>query len=540
MADSAGDGSHPPEGAESDLLIGWKAVARHLHGSVRTVQRWERLEGLPVRRHMHESAGSVYASRAELDAWWSSRPAAVPPHSLRAGTVRSIAVLPFSDLDRRLDTEILADGLTEEVITALTRIEGLRVVARTSVFRFKNRHDDVRDIADQLGVEAVLEGSVRRSGERVRVVAQLIDTRTGCHLWSERFDHETGDLFALQEDLAHAISGALRPSLVSAATPTRSGPDMRPSADAYGHLLEGRYHWNRRTPAGFLKAVKSFERAVDVDPGLAAAWAALAECYAMAQGFSTMAADETGARARAAVERALRIDPQLAEAHMVLGFMCAVRDFDWAEAERHFLAALDSSPGLAFAHLLYAGAVLAPMGRMAEMEAEQASVMELDPLSPLAVNANGMVRWVQRRYDAAEGAFRAALALDPQFPWARRGLGMVLLLQGRYAEAERELAMVEMPALAAGLLGFAQAKLGRIDDAQSLLDRLERSGQPPVSWQIAVLRLGLDDRDGSLEWLARAVARRGAGVIWVKVDPIWDPVRDDPRFAAILAAMNLR
>lgn len=538
MVDRVDGGSSPAEGAEPDLLAGWKAVARHLRVSVRTVQRWERYEGLPVRRHMHDVAGSVYASCAELDAWWNSRPAPVAPRPPRAGRVRSIAVLPFSDLDRRLDTEILADGLTEEVISALANIQGLKVVARTSVFRFKNRHDDVREIADRLGVEAVLEGSVRRHGDRVRVVAQLIDTSTGCHLWSERFDHETRDLFALQDDLAHAISGALRPSVAAAAPSPASRSPRR--ADAYEHFLEGRSHWNKRTPAGFLKAVESFERAVDIDPGMAAGWAALAQCYAMAPAFSTMTEDETDTRARAAVERALDLDPRLAEAHVTLGFIRANHDFEWAAAERQFLAVLDQAPGLAFAHLLYAGVVLAPMGRLAEAEAEQARAIDLDPLSSLAIDASGMLALMQRRYDAAEEAFRAALAFDAQLPWARRGLGEVLLLEGRYAEAEQELAMVEMPALAAGLLGFAQANLGRIRDAERLLDRLERLNQPAVSWQVAVLRLGLGDRDGSLEWLARAVADRGVGVIWVKVDPILDPLRGDPRFAAILSAMNLQ
>ncbi len=540
MVDIADVGWRPSEGTDSDMLIGWKAIAGHLRASVRTAQRWERLEGLPVRRHMHSAAGSVYASRTELDTWWKSRPAVATARAPSGEKVRSIAVLPFSDLDRRLETEILADGLTEEVISALANIDGLKVVARTSVFHFKNRHDDVREIADRLGVEAVLEGSVRRSGDRVRVVAQLIDTSSGCHLWSERFDHETHDLFALQDDLAHAISGALRPTLGGTAAVPRSTTAARRRADAYQCLLEGRYHWNHRTPAGFLKAVERFERAVEIDPGLAVAWAALAECYAMAPGFSTLSTDESDARARAAVERALDLDPRLAEAHVTMGFMHANRDFDWVGAEKEFLAALDKAPGSAFAHLLYGAVVLAPMGRLDEAGAEYVRVIDLDPLSPLATNASGMLALMQRRYDAAEEAFRAALALDAQFPWAHRGLGEVLLLQGRYAEAERQLKMVEMPALAAGLLGFALAKLGQTREAERILERLERSRQPPVSWQIAVLRLGLGDIDGSLDWLSRAVAHRSVGVIWAKVDPILDPLRCDPRFAPILAAMNLQ
>jgi TolB-like protein/tetratricopeptide (TPR) repeat protein len=520
----------------SDPLLGWKAIARHLRVSVRTAQRWASTEAMPVHRHMHGAMGSPYAYGSELDSWWQSRPASrqAPPV---AGSVQSIAVLPFADLDRELATEVLADGLTEELINALAHVESLQVVARTSVFHFKSRPRDVREIAARLGVDVLLEGSVRCAGGRVRVTAQLVDGRSGCHLWSDRFDHQRGDLLALQENLAHAIAGTLRISLGdrSASPPVQRGG----SVEAYERYLEGRFHWMRRTPAGFLKAVECFERALKEDPQLAVAWAALAECYAMAQGFSTPPPQATIGRATSAAERALALDPGLAAAHVTLGFLRAVYAFDWAGAEGHFLCALKLAPDDAFAHLLYGGVVLAPTGRLTEADEHQSRAAALDPLSAVVVNATGMVRLMQRRYEEAAAAFRSALALDESYPWAHRGLGEVYLLQGQYRESLRAIARVEMPAFGAGFAGYCQAKLGQTETAELVLRRLEHLQQAPVSYQIAVLRLGLGDLDGTFEWLGRAAAHRSIGVLWLKVDPIWDPLRSEPRFASVLATMGL-
>lgn len=487
---------------------------------------------------MHTTLGSVYAYKSELDAWWSSRPSAGESAPGLEET-RSIAVLPFADLDRDLDTEILADGLTEELINTLAQVEGLRVVAHTSVYQFKGRETDVREIAARLGVDTVLEGSLRRAGERVRVVVQLIDGHSGCHLWSERFDHERKDLFGVQEDIAHAIASTLRTSLAGGSLAIPPAMPYRGNIDTYERYLEGRYHWNRRTPAGFLKAVDCFERVLSEDPGLAVAWAALADCYAMAQGFSTMPPAETIGKAREAAEKALALDPALAEAHVTLGFMASAYAFDWAQAETHFLRALELKPDLAFAHLLYSVVMLAPAGRLDEASVHQTLASELDPLSPMIANAAGMLRLMQRQYDSAAAAFLAALALDPAYPWAHRGLGQVYLLQGRYADASVALASIEMPALAAGYLGYCQARLGNLELAHRTLRRLEQSDQPAVSYQVAVLRLGLGDFNGCFESLSRAVDHRSIGVFWLKVEPLWDPLRADPRFASLLASMGL-
>jgi pentatricopeptide repeat protein len=303
--------------------------------------------------------------------------------------------------------------------------------------------------------------------------------------------------------------------------------------------LEGRHHWNTRTPAGYLKAVECFERLVSEDERMAPAWAALAECYAMAHGVTTVVRADSRNLAIAAAQRALALDSTLAEAHVVLGFVRAAHDFDWRSAETHFRTALDLKPGLAFGHLLYSATVLAPMGRLDQAAAHQACAEALDPLSAVVVSATGMMRLAQRQHDLAARAFRAALDLDPTYPWAHRGLGEVHLLEGRPADAVRALTSVEMPSLAGGLLGWAYARLGRADEARQLLRRMETSGPPPASCQIAVLHLGLEDRAGAIEWLERACSDRSVGIAWLKVDPIWDTLREEPRFRRLLDTLGV-
>jgi TolB-like protein len=277
-----------------DRLASWKEIAAHLGVTARTAQRWERLEGLPVHRQMHATLGSAYALRCELEAWRAGRSDRGALQRSRSRPGRSVVVLPFANLTRDLETEILADGLTEEVISALAHVPGLGVVARTSAFYFKNRNVDVREVGATLGVDTVLEGSLRSVEGRIRAVAQLIDARTGLHLWSEPFESSRTDLLGLQRDLAHAIAGTLRATLSSGEEQAgRHGGE----SGAYVRYLEGMYHWNRRTPEGFLRAVECFEGAVTEAPGLAVAWAALAGCYGNAGVTSTLPPAEARERA---------------------------------------------------------------------------------------------------------------------------------------------------------------------------------------------------------------------------------------------------
>lgn len=520
----------------ADRLASWKEIGAYLGVTARTAQRWERLEGLPVRRQMHATLGSAYALRHELDAWRVSRPDPRAGNLRPAPASRSIAVLPFANLTRDLETEILADGLTEELISTLAQVPGLAVVARTSSFYFKDKNPDIREVGEKLGVESVLEGSVRKVGDRIRVVAQLIDARSGMHLWSEPFDSRRPDLLGLQLDVAHAVAGILR----GTGAPDRSRVHLaREDSSAYGRYLEGLYHFNRRTPDGFLKAVECFEQAVADDPRLAVAWSTLAACYGNATVTTTLEPAKLREKAQAFARRALAIDPDQAEAEMYLGGIDAIYSFDWKPAESHFLRAIALKPNLAEAHFFYAAFVLGPSGRLGEAESHHLLARQLDPLSAVIVNGVGMLRLMQRRYQESAAAFRATLDLDPGYPWAHRGLGEIAILEGRYSEALDALQRVEMPGLAAGLTGYAQSKLGGEQEARLAIRRLEQSGHPGIAYQIAIIALGLGDADASFAWLERALAGHDIGVIWLPIDPIWDPLRHDGRFARLVARMGI-
>ena len=525
-----------PTKSRADRLGSWKAIAAYLGVTARTAQRWERLEGLPVRRQMHATLGSAYALRQELDAWLASRPDPGAPARRRQRPTRLIAVLPFANLTRDLETEILADGLTEELISTLAQVPGLGVVARTSVFYFKDKNLDIREVGARLGVDTVLEGSLRSVEGRIRAVAQLIDAHTGLHLWSEPFESGRTDLLGLQRDLAHAVAGTLRATLASGSRPDTG---HREDSSAYGRYLEGMYYWNRRTPEGFLKAVECFEGAVTDDPELAVAWSALAGCYANAVVTTTLTPADARARAVRFAHTALEHDPNLAEAETYLGSIHALYSFDWTLAEQHFLRAIRLKPNLPEAHMYYAAFVLGPAGRFAEAEGHQVLAHKIDPLSAVVINATGMLRLMMRQYDESAAAFRAALEVDPEYPWAHRGLGEIALIEGRYQEALRALERVEMPSLAAGLVGCAQAKLGREGDARLAVRHLEQAGLPSLDYQIAMIQLALGDVDATFDSLVRACAGHDIGSVWLNVDPIWDPVRSDERFARLVASMGL-
>jgi TolB-like protein/Flp pilus assembly protein TadD len=526
-----------PNGPER--LNSWKEIAAHLSVSVRTAQRWENTEDLPARRHRHAALGSVFAYRSELDAWWNSRPQLRAPAPRAAGAPTagpSIAVLPFVNLNRDEENEIFSDGLTEELINALAQVEGLQVVARTSAFHFKGKNPDIRTVGAKLGVRTVLEGSVRRSAERLRITAQLINAADGCHLWSQRYDRRVEDVFDVQEELAQGIVNALRARLTGERITRQYGRDLA----AYTLYLEGRYHWNKRTPTGFTKAVECFEKVLAKDSGMALAWAGLADCYAMVGPIAGMAVDEAARKARHAALKALEIDSSLAEAHTPLGFIRAAYDYEWADAEAAFRRALELNPNHAPAHLLYAAIVLGPTGRLEEAIHHQRRACELDPLSAVMAAAVGTLAVALRHFDEAIAAARRALELDAAYPWAYRALGEACLLKGLYAEAADAFSRIEGPLLGSGFLGYSYARGGREEDARRLLGRLKEMNSPNLALQISVLHLGLREPDQAFEALEIACdTRLSPGIHWLKVEPIWDELRADARFGGLLSRINL-
>ena len=519
---------------DPERLNSWKEIAAYLNVSVRTAQRWERTENLPARRHRHAAQSTVFAYRPELTAWWNSRPDLQRPVEELPEAAPSIAVLPLVNLNRDEQNEILCDGLSEELITALSQVEGLRVVARTSAFHFKGKTGDVLAIGARLGVGTVLEGSVRRAGERLRVAAQLIRVADGCHIWSERFDRRMEDIFELEEEIARAIVAALRVKLTGGQARRQYGQDL----ETYALYLEGRHHLNKRVPRAFSEAVRCFEQALARDPGMAPALAGLAYCYTMLGVYGPLPAEQALEKAKAAALKALEIDNRLADAHTSLGCVTAW-EYDWAGAEGHFRRSLEANPNLAITNMIYAALVLGPQGRLEEADLHISRAAELDPLSPTVTGGFCAHCVATRDYDGAITACRRLLELDPAYPWTYRWLGEAYLMKGMYAEAEGAFRRSETPVFAAGFLGYTYARTGREGEARRLLRELEEAGSPSLACQIAVLHLGLGEVDAVFRWLLEACRERSLGVSWVKVEPIWDALRPDPRFMDVLKEMRL-
>jgi serine/threonine-protein kinase len=516
-------------------LNSWKEIAAYLGVTARTAQRWEKIESLPARRHKHEVLSSVFAYPSELDAWWHSRPNLQSLSREVRAPARCIAVLPFLNLNRDEENEILSDGITEELINALSQVEALQVVARTSAFHFKGKTDDIRTVGTRLGVQTILEGSLRRSGDRVRVTAQLINVADGYHIWSQRFDHRMTDLFDLQEEIARAIVNALQVKLGAARITRQNGRDL----GSYEMYLEGRYHCNRRTGAGFLRAVECFEQILAKDGRMAQAWAGLADCHAFLGPLAGIPFEEAMLRAKAAALKALEIDDSLPDAHCSLGFVLAVFEYDWNCSEAHFRRALQLQPDHANSHLWYGGHVLAPLARLEEAAIHARRACELDPLSPPVMSGLAGSWLMLRQPDQAVSACNTTLDLDPGYPLALRFLGEAYLLKNMVSEAAGAFSKIEAPVIAAGFLGYCHARGGCEEKARQILRDLERTLGPSPALQIAAVHLGLGDRDSAFKWLQRACAERSMGVHWLKVEPIWDPLRTDPRFAALLREMRL-
>ena len=517
------------------ILRSWKEIAAHLDVSVRTAQRWEKTERLPAHRHKHEALSSVFAYPEELESWWHSRPDLQRLSQETRASVPSTAVLPFVNLNRDEENEILSDGLTEELINALAGLEGLQVVARTSAFQFKGKTADIRTVGRRLGVRTILEGSLRRAGDRLRVTAQLINVADGCHLWSERFDRSITDIFDLQEEIARAIVQALRLRLGQGMITRQYSRDL----ETYTLYLEGRYHCSRRTRDGFLRAVECFQQALAKEERMAPAWAGLAECHAFLAPLGGIPFQEALLRAKAAAIKALGIEDSLPDAHCSLGFVAAVWEYDWSCAENHFRQALSLHPGHANSHMWYGGHVLAPLGRLQEASVHARRASDLDPLSPPAISGAGGSWLMLRQPDQAISTCKAALEIDPAYPVALRFLGEAYLLKNMFDEAAGAFSRIEAPVVGAGFLGYCHARRGREHDARRILAELERTDNPALALQIAVLHLGLERKDASLQWLHRACKERCMGVPWLKVEPVWDPLRPEPQFAEALRELNL-
>jgi serine/threonine-protein kinase len=461
----------------------------------------------------------------------------------REPAAASIAVLPFTNMSADPENEFFSEGITEDIINALTKVPELRVASRTSAFAFKGRSQDVRTIGERLMVGKVLEGSVRKAANRLRITAQLINTADGYHVWSDQYDRDLDDVFAIQDEISQAIVSALKIKLSSGAS---LASQQTHDLDAYDLYVKGRYFWNRRGP-GLRKAEEHFTAAVDRDPNYAQAHAALADTYNLLGWYQVVAPADAFPRAKAAALRALEISESVAEAHASLAFALMYYDWAWAEAEHEFKRAIELHPGYATAHHWYAEYLMA-MGRIDEAIEEADRALELDPVGLIINVVVAMANYYGRRYDRAIEACRRTVEMDPAFSPVYLWLAPAYLQKGlhdeaiRACEAAAELAPAHAPIeRIQGVQGVALALSGRRGDAKRMLGEMEARAQATYvpAFERALVHFGLDNRDVGFEWLQRAYEERSMGLAFLKVDPMLDAVRDDERLRELMERMAL-
>jgi serine/threonine protein kinase/Flp pilus assembly protein TadD len=461
----------------------------------------------------------------------------------RSQAIDSLAVLPMVNASADASTEYLSDGITESLIDSLSQLPKLRVKARSSVFRYKGRETDPQVVGRELNVQAVLTSRLVQRGEDVSISAELVDARDDTRIWGERYSRKLADIQAVQEDIAREITDKLRLKLTGEQKKSL-GRRRTQNSDAYQDYLRGRYYWNKRTAAGLTTAMQYFNAAIAKEPTFALAHAGLADCYVLLSTFAAVPPRECLPQARAAALKALEIDETLGEAHAVLGEVKVLYDFDWVGAGRDFKRAIELHPGYATARQWYA-LYLARTGHFDEAFAEIKRAQELDPLSLVVNTGVGGVLYQSRRYDQAIEQLRQTLAMDPSFAPAHFSLAATYGEKRMYPEAIGELRTAltfagDDPRFI-GSLGYAYAMSGSRVEAQGILDELlarSKRGYFP-SWTIAIVYIGLGDKDRAFQWLGKAVQERGEMVTWLKTDPLYDPLRSDPRFSDLLRRLNL-
>jgi serine/threonine-protein kinase len=474
----------------------------------------------------------------------AAMPAAAVPVAPAPALPSAIAVLPFVDLSEERDQQYLCDGIAEEVISALTRVRGLRVAARSSAFRFRGADVDIREVGAQLNVGAVLEASVRRAGSRLRVTARLNDVGDGFTLWSERYDREVKDVFDIQDDIAGSIVDALR-SRLSASVEAPRVRRFNDNVEAHQLYLKGLFHWNQRTPEALRAAIDHFQQAIALEPLHAAAWVGLANCYIFPAYYGAAPPANVIPLGRAAAEKALELEPALAEAHASLGMIAAIHDYRWDEAERHLRRAIELDAASSTAPMWLGLFALTPMGRLDEGLRMAEIARSLDPLNASTHATVGAVLYYRREPTAALGHLDRTIELQPRFPVAHFYRGRTLIGAGDFESAATSLETArtllgDSPAVK-GTLARCHAQAGDRDQATRLVGEMQALGgrRYVPSQALAEAHLGLGDTAAALDWLEKAVEERSALVVWLGVDAIYDGLRSEPRFTALLSRIGL-
>src|SRR5437899_1877087 len=453
-------------------------------------------------------------------------------------TNKSIAVLPFDNLSADPQNAYFSEGVQDEILTRLAKIAELKVISRTSTQRFNSAPNDLRQIAQQLGVANILEGSVQKANDQVRVNVQLINALTDAHLWADTYDRRLTDIFAVETEIAKTVADVLQAKLtgseqrVIAAQPTAN-------TEAHQLYLKGRFFWNKRTGNDLKKSIDYFQQAIAADPNYALGYAGVADAYVFLPGYTAGAPGDCYPKAKAAAKKALELDETLAEAHTTLALAIWYYDFDFTQANREFQRAIELNPNYATGHQQYGNNTLSALGRFDDAIVEGRRAVELDPLS-LVINADlGMNYYYARRYDEAIEQLRKTLEMDPGYYYAHVDLGQVLAAKRAFDQAiseyQKARALNDDP-FVLGLLGHAYASSGHKSEALKILEQLEEvSRQRYVSmYSFAIVYLALGDKQEALRWLEQGYQdRAGADIGWIRVDSLVDPLRGEPRFEAL-------
>jgi TolB-like protein/DNA-binding winged helix-turn-helix (wHTH) protein/Tfp pilus assembly protein PilF len=489
-------------------------------------------------------AGAVLAGSALISAIAVHYVRGVDASKGKAVRSSSLVVLPLENLSGDKDQEYFADGMTDDLIANLAKIRSLRVVSRSTAMAYKGTHKPVSQIAAELNVDAVVEGTVMRVGSRVRITAELVQVSTDQHLWADTYESTIGDVLALQNRVSSAIVDEIRINLTKE-DKERLAQKPAVSPEAYEDYLKGRYYWNRRSSEGFAKAIGYFEDATRRNPQYALAYAGLADCYGIvgATIYGTVPSAEAAPKAKAAAIRALEIDPSLAEAETSLATAKFNYDWDWASAAEGFKRAMQMDPTYPTAYQRYS-LYLSAMGRPDDSFEQIKKARDLDPLS-ISINVSlGWRLYLAREYDRAIAQLRDTLELDPNYVWAHVNLGQAYEQKSEYnlaiQELQRAVELSNSSPLALSALAHACALSGNHAEAVKLLADLQaRSTRQYVSpYYIAVVYLGLGKNETAMDWLEKAYTDRSNGLVFLKVEPELDPLRANPRFAALQAKLN--
>ena len=537
------NGETPPAFAQRvrQLLEGEPAAVRHVRSEEQGKHRVRGVGLALAALLLVLGAGGFWYYQRAVDS-----PAAIPALGAEstvpaaALSEKSIAVLPFANMSSDADQEYLSDGIAEQLLNVLAKIPELRVISRSSAFSLKGQNIEVAEIARRLNVTHVLEGSVRKAGTQVRIAVQLIEARSDTHMWSETYDRELTDIFAVQDEIALAVVHQLKLALLNDNLPARS---RTTNLEAYNAYLRGRFYWNEGDPTDLEKARQNFERALEIDPGYALAHAAMADYYSALPFYSSSLPDEVFPKAKAAVARALELDGQLADAHAALAYIRTYYDWDWRDAGKEFELALSLDPNNASLRHRYSR-YLSSVGRTDEALVHMQRARELDPLS-LIIQANvGVIHYFGRQFDETLRHLQQLAAAEPEFPVAHWGIGLAREqmgdMDGALASFQKAAELTKRGTNVLASMGRAYAVSGKPDEARKILQELAaRAKQRYVpSYQVALVHAGLGDKDRAFASLEKAFEERSTLLTYLKMDPRFDSLRGDPRFRAMLRRLN--